>query len=101
MTIEIIETVTFKLSKNVSESTFFKAAKAAGNFIHAQQGFLSQTLSKSEDGNWLDYSVWSNMEDSLLASKALMADASIKPYMQAVDMSSIQVARYKTVTSKG
>ncbi len=101
MTNTAIDTYTFKLAEGVNEETFLTTTGAVKTFLSAQAGFVSRNLSKSEDGRWLDCITWKSMPDSLAASQVFMEEATVRPYLQSIDMSDIQIGRFETVTAEG
>ncbi|MCF6326370.1 MAG: hypothetical protein L3J21_03645 [Devosiaceae bacterium] len=57
----VIEVVTFKLNKGVSEYEFLKAVSASSEFIKTLDGFILRRLSCDDGGNWLEHVEWENL----------------------------------------
>jgi hypothetical protein len=96
---EVVEIVHFDLSAGVSDETFAKSAEAATVFMKKQSGFISRRLSKSDNGGYVDHVTWATMKDAQNAMEASMKDASLAPFMQAIDPNSIKI-EHQTVISK-
>ncbi|MCF6322323.1 MAG: hypothetical protein L3J32_11230 [Rhizobiaceae bacterium] len=97
----IIEAVTFKLAKGVSDADFLKTVAASTDFIKAREGFIARRLSKGEDGTWLEHIEWENMTAAKSASDAFMKEPSLAPMMQAIDGASAIVQHNQLQISVG
>jgi hypothetical protein len=87
----IAEIVHFKLAAGVSDEAFAKSSEAATVFMKQQPGFISRRLSKSENGGYVDHVTWATIKDAQGAMEASMKDASLAPFMQAIDPTSIKI----------
>ena len=57
----VIEVVTFKLNPGVSDADYVAASQMTEDFVRGLPGFVARSLSKGEDGSWMDYVIWSDM----------------------------------------
>ncbi len=101
MTNTVIETVTFKLAEGVEDGAFEATFPALEAFTESQKGFIARRFSKGEDGTWLDHIEWSSLQDAQAASENFMQTESIKPFMQCVDGSSVQMSHNQLIVSMG
>jgi hypothetical protein len=99
MSSEVVEIVHFDLSEGTSGEAFAKSAEAATAFMKKQPGFISRRLSKSDAGGYVDHVTWASMKDAQSAMEASMKDASLAPFMQAIDPKSIKI-EHQWVISK-
>lgn len=88
MKTNVIEVVQFRLAPNVAEPEFLGAAETASQFLKSCDGFVRRHLSKAEDGVWLDHVEWRDLSAAKAASEAFSKQASLMPFMQAIDMAS-------------
>lgn len=101
MTKHVIETVTFKLAAGISDEKFLELVPSTIEFITKCDGFICRRLSKAEDGSWLDYVEWESMENAKNASDAFMKQEDLMPFMQALDMESVQMQHRELLISAG
>lgn len=85
----VIEAVTFKLAKGISDNDFLATQPSVEKFLQTCEGFINRRLSSGEDGLWLDHIEWTSMEAAKAASDIFMQQESLKPFMHAMDMSSV------------
>jgi hypothetical protein len=98
MTGPVVEIVSFKLGAGVTEEAFLKAGKAAEDFMKSRNGFVSRRLSRREDGSYVDHVTWASMEDAKQAMDASMKEASLAPFMQAIDLTSMTIEHQALVS---
>lgn len=68
--VNVIELVSFKLKKGISEEQFLEASdKLNASFLSLQKGYVERKLVKKED-TWTDIVLWETMEDAMNAMKA-------------------------------
>ncbi len=88
-TSNIIEIVSFKLAKSVSDDAFLNTIPLTSSFLQTCDGFISRHLSKGDDGEWVDHVQWANMADAQSASQKFMADKSLLPFMEKIENTSV------------
>lgn len=91
MQTQVVEIVRFQLNEGVSEDAFVKAAEASNAFATKQAGFISRSLSKTEDGEWVDHIVWASMDDAAAAGKAFPGDPTTQDLMAAIKPGSVDM----------
>ncbi len=101
MTNRVIEVVTFKLAKGVSDEEFLKTVPASSEFVRNLPGFIARRLSKGDNGIWLEHIEWKSLDDAKAASQAFMQEESLKPMMQAIDGSGARVGHNQLLVSVG
>ncbi len=89
LTSNIVEIVSFKLAKGVSDEAFLKTIPLISVFLKTCDGFISRHLSRGEDGEWVDHVQWANMANAQSASQKFMDDKSLKPVMEKIDSASV------------
>jgi len=90
-TSSVIEIVSFKLAKSVSDEAFLKTIPLTSTFLKTCTGFISRHLSKGDDGEWVDHVEWANMADAQSASQKFMSDQSLKPFMEKIEGTSVNM----------
>lgn len=62
-----VELAVFRTRAGVTADQVLGAAEEVNEFLKQQDGFLSRTLGRSEDGIWYDILRWESMEHVMLA----------------------------------
>ena len=88
----VMEIVTFRLAKGISEEQFAGASGAFTAFGRKQKGFVARRLSLAEDGTWTDNVEWESMEDAQAAMAAFPQDKSLAPVMAMIDAESVNMS---------
>ena len=101
MTGQVIETVTFELAEGVSAEAFLSTNRALETFLDECPGFLARRLSKGEDGTWLDYVEWRDMETATAASEAFMQRDDLKPLLESIRPDSVKMTHRVLALAKG
>ncbi|MEO1656565.1 MAG: hypothetical protein AAFR65_02490 [Pseudomonadota bacterium] len=96
MTEQVAEIVRFKLREGADEAAFVDSAKGTVDFVAEQKGFVRRSLSKSDDGVWVDYVEWRSLDDALAAAKRVEAEPSFEPFLTDIDLASIEM-RHQTI----
>jgi hypothetical protein len=81
----VLEIVTFRLGSGATDRAFLDTAKATATPLQAQPGFISRTLTRSEDGLWSDHVLWSSMAAAMAGAEAMMAEPAFGPFMALID----------------
>ena len=101
MTGQVIETVTFELAEDVSPETFLATNQALEAFLDECPGFLSRRLSQGDDGSWLDYVEWRDMQTAKSAAEQFMQRPDLKPMLECIKAESVQMTHRKLALAKG
>ena len=68
----ILELVTFKLAKGISDEAFLAENEHLNNWVKSQPGFEYRALAKTNVGSWTDTVFWQTWKQPLPPSKALV-----------------------------
>jgi len=101
MNTRVIEIVTFKLAKGISEAEFLATLPAVNAFITACDGFIARRLSKDDDGLWTDHLEWTDMAAAKAASDQFPQQQGLGPFMTAMDMQSVKMSHNHLQLSLG
>lgn len=69
---QVAEIVTFKLNENVAESAFLEDARRTEAVLRETPGFVRRVLSRSAEGDWTDFILWSDMDSALNAAETVV-----------------------------
>ncbi len=81
----VMEIVSFRLVAGTSDAAFLAAAKGTGTPLQAQPGFVSRSLTRTDDGTWTDHVLWSSMAAAMAGADAMMAEPAFSPFMALID----------------
>ena len=95
----VIEVVTFKLNKGVSEEEFLKTVPASSEFVATLDGFISRRLSCDNEGNWLEHVEWESLAYAEAAAEEFMKVEDIKPFINMIDMSNTKMSHNRLLVS--
>ena len=88
----IVEITTFKLNPGVSQTDFEEAASAVQHtFLEQQNGFITRTLTVSQDGIWTDVVYWKDQESVENTMKLSETSEVVLALMQMVDFNSVKM----------
>lgn len=85
----VVEIVTCKLNIGVSDQDYIAASQATDAFVRNLPGFVSRSLSKSDDGTWTDYVTWSDMTSAKAATDAFPKNDAAMALVQLIDPSTL------------
>jgi hypothetical protein len=96
--VKTIEIVTFRLRNGVDEGEF-RAASATmeAGFASKQPGFLSRSMGKGHEGNWVDVVYWRDGKSATDAAEAFMSSEACAPFFQMIDEGSVEISHYEVV----
>ncbi|WP_430448716.1 hypothetical protein [Rhodophyticola sp.] len=95
----VVEVVEFRLAEGANQKDFMASVAALeASFLCNAPGYVSRTLTQSEDGVWLDMVYWTSLDEALAAADAIMTDDSAMSFMQAIDPESIDMAHWPIVS---
>ena len=69
----VVEIVTYRPKDGVTDAEIVQLTKASQAYIETCGGYLSRSLSRGEDGNWTDRTLWSDMASAKSAQDGFMA----------------------------
>ena len=95
---ETLEIVTFRLADHVSRDAFVTASREIEDWTAQQAGFMSRTLSVSDDGTWSDIALWSSHETAEAAHANFMPANGNSEFLKMIDLSSLKMS-YSRVAS--
>jgi hypothetical protein len=87
----ILELVTFKLAKGISDAEFLAENEYLNNWVKTQPGFEYRALAQTEDGSWTDTVFWQDMETASAAQQRFGEEPSLQGMMKVIDMESVKV----------
>src|SRR5690606_5933368 len=88
---DAIEMVQFKLNPGVSEADFLAADKAINDWVSQQPGLRYRSLSRQDDGTWIDLVYWDSMATAKAAGDAFMRDQGQSSFLAMIDQSSVRM----------
>ncbi|MBM7070379.1 hypothetical protein [Actibacterium sp. 188UL27-1] len=98
-TAQVVEVVEFRLAEGADQDKFMDAVDTLeASFLCNAPGYVSRTLTQSENGLWLDMVYWTSLDEALAAADAIILDESAIPFMQAIDPASINMAHWSIVS---
>ncbi|WP_284162549.1 hypothetical protein [Frigidibacter sp. SD6-1] len=83
------EIVTFRAAHGLSADEVRARASGVTEWLERQPGFIARTLSRAEDGTWMDHVLWASRAEAQAAGEAFMAEPSAAPFMQAIQPASV------------
>ncbi len=95
----VIEVVTFKLNKGVSEEDFLKTVTASSEFISTLDGLISRRLSCDSEGNWLEHVEWESLAHAEAASVEFGKAEEVKPFIKMIDTQSLKMSHNRLLAS--
>lgn len=90
----VVEVVTYKLREGLSEDDYLKAVEATFPFLCKTDGFVRRALSKGEDGTWVEFVEWTNLDAAKAASELAMSEPTLADFMSAADMETMTFNYY-------
>lgn len=70
----VFENVQFEFNAGVTDEQGLSAVKASMDFAKEQDGFIKRSLTKNNDGLWVDVIEWKNMNSAKAAGGKFMED---------------------------
>jgi hypothetical protein len=89
---QTLELVTYRTLASVTEKAFQDANAPLAAWLQAQPGFQYRSLSRREDGEWLDMVFWASAETAKAASDAFMEAQKNSAFMAAIDPESVAMS---------
>ena len=88
----VVEHASFELVEDADVPAFVDAARAVTrDFLERREGFVRRSLSRGEDGRWVDHLEWTTLEAALGAAEAIMADPAAARFLAAIDLDSLEL----------
>ncbi len=85
----VVEITTFRLNEGIETADFLKVSPSITAFASALPGFVSRSLTRSDDGVWMDYVEWATLEQAEAAQAAFPQEPSMGPVMAMIDPASL------------
>jgi type IV pilus biogenesis protein CpaD/CtpE len=99
-TIGLVELITFRLNKGISNNDFVKSAEQMENdFLKNQNGFIKRTLTISGDTLWTDIVFWENQESHSKAMQMAEKSEKVMPFMRKIDFNTVKMSLNKPMIS--
>jgi len=92
-----VEIVHFRVKTGVPEADFLQAAAKADKALRSLPGFLSRQVSCAENGDWIDYVLWSSMADALEAARVFHTLPDAQDFCGMLDMSQAKMSHLSLV----
>lgn len=92
-----VEIVIYQANEGVSEAQAILLAKSVNNFISSQQGFISRTMSMSEDKKWIDVVFWESLHHAKKASGKAMESEQTAGFFQIINHETMQIVHGEIV----
>ena len=91
-TATIIEITTFQLNEGVEEVSFLQSVeKMQSEFLSRQKGFMSRSLTKSQDNIWRDIVLWTDKKSMEETAEKAMKSKAAAPFMGFIDFNSMKM----------
>jgi hypothetical protein len=87
----ILELVTFKLAKGISDEAFLVENEHLNRWVKNQPGFEYRALAQANDGSWTDTVFWQSMTTASAAQQSFGDEPSLQGMMKVIDMDSVKV----------
>lgn len=87
----ILELVTFKLAKGITDEAFLAENEHLNNWVKSQPGFEYRALAKTNEGSWTDTVFWQDMKTASAAQQSFGEEPSLQGMMKVIDMGSVKV----------
>lgn len=92
----VVEIVTFKLKSGADEAEFLVSNQSVEAFCSKQPGFVARRLTRDENGEWLDYVEWVDMDAATKAAEVMPNAEGVGPFLAAIEMPTVKM-RHLTV----
>ena len=95
MTNRVIELLTFRLRAGRDAESFQEGIAASMEFLQRQHGFRGRRLGRTGNGSWADEIEWADMPAARAAAAAFLADATLAPFIAAIEPMSVRLEHYE------
>lgn len=85
----VVELVVWKAAEGVSEQEAQEAIKGLNAFVSEQPGFVSRKTGISEDGQFVDVVLWTDLQSAQTASEKGMKLEEMQKVMRTIDETSM------------
>lgn len=93
----VIEVVTFRVKEGISSTKANQQLLDLGNVISSFPGYISRTLSKSENGEWIDVVYWQDLTSALNAAKSAEQNSDALEVFAIIDETSLRINHYQII----
>ncbi|WP_024771814.1 hypothetical protein [Aquimarina macrocephali] len=87
----VLEIVKWKAKPNVSNKKIIDAVNTMVPDLKKLKGFISQTLYKDEDDNWIDIYYWDTTENAHLSNERMADKESLKNLLELILLESVSM----------
>jgi len=87
----ILEIVKWKAKPNVSDKQIINAVNKMIPDLKNLEGFISQTLYKDEDNNWIDIYYWDTEKNAVLSNERMSNKESLKNLLELILSDSVSI----------
>jgi hypothetical protein len=87
----ILELVQFKLIDGKNDADLASTHEDISEFLKEQPGFMYRSISRCEDGTYVDIVYWNDKSSAKKASDALMQDSRGQAMLALCDMNSVSM----------
>lgn len=92
---KVIEMVLWKSKAGVSAETAKEAISALNEFVSKQPGFVSRKTGLAENGQFVDFVLWTDLASAQAASEKAMQDPSVAPAFETIDEKEMQFNHFE------
>lgn len=85
----ILEVVLFRAKAGVSDEQVLQGSAQIQPWLAGAPGYLKRTISKDDNGQWVDVVHWRTLAEAHQAAEKLMAEPSAVAFMTAIDPESV------------
>jgi heme-degrading monooxygenase HmoA len=85
----VMEVVTFRLIKGVTDAAFLAAARGTETIVAAQPGFISRRLLRDDTGQWTDTVEWQSLAAAHAAAETVVSDPAFAAFGGSIDMTGL------------
>ena len=87
----VVEIVSWKAAPNVTDQQMIDAVQAMVPDLEKLPGFRYQSLSKDDEGLWMDIYYWDTKEDAHQSNDLMANKQSLQDLIPLIDMSSLKI----------
>lgn len=94
----VVEVAMFGLKQGVDRGAFLRAVEATSTFLREEMsGFRDRELLEGDDGRWLDVIHWASHDEALAAAAAILESPRSRPFIEAIDPTSVTLLHVRPV----
>ena len=97
----VVEVVHFSLDSDCTENDFLRTDEQMKQFLSQQAGLIHRSLSKRDDGSFVDIIYWQNMEAATSAQQSFYASDVCKLIGQLINIESVTIEHTSVCSTLG